>query len=307
MIPIEHIIKQIQALKQKYDALILAHYYVDGAIQELADYVGDSYYLSYLVTTLPQEIIVFCGVSFMGESAKILSPKKTVLLPEPQATCPMASMADFEEIEKTKNEYDDLAVVCYVNSTAALKAQADVCVTSSNAVKIVDLLPQKNIYFLPDQNLGAYIAGKIPGKNFIFGSGHCYVHSGITADAVLKTKNKYPNAVVLSHPECTPEVLQMSDYVGSTTGIIRTAASDSSKEFIICTEVGVLYQLKKQNPEKNFHWVEPLAVCHDMKKITPDKVLLSLTDMIYPVEIDESLRQKAHKPLALMLEMTCKP
>lgn len=295
--------KQIKQLKEEKDVLILAHYYVDEEIQKIADCVGDSYYLSQKAVEAKEKAILFCGVSFMGESAKILNPDKLVLMPDMEADCPMAHMAASEKIEKIRAEYEDLAVVCYINSTAELKRHSDVCVTSSNAMKIVSALPEKNILFVPDENLGRYIASKLPEKNFIFNDGYCYVHKEITKEDVRKAKGQWPEAEVLAHPECTMAVLEEADYTGSTSGIIARAAESPAKEFIICTETGVFYELKKNNPDKVFHPAKEQQICEGMKKITLEKVLHTLQSMDQPVEMDEAARTEAQRPLTRMLQL----
>lgn len=297
------IVEEISQLKKKQDAVILAHYYVADEIQEVADYIGDSYYLSEMATKLPQETICFAGVNFMGESAKILSPQKKVLLPEVLADCPMARMAEEENILAVREEYEDLAVVCYINSTAELKTYSDVIVTSSNAVKIVKALPQKNIYFIPDENLGRYVASQVPEKNFIFNKGFCHVHTSITKENVEKAKLAKPNMEILVHPECKMEILEMADYIGSTAGIIQYASKSDKKEFLICTELGILHELKKNNPNKLFYSVGHRQFCPNMKKITLEKIKNSLQNLETQVEIDEELRKKAYKPLKRMLEL----
>lgn len=295
--------KQIRKLKEEKDVLILAHYYVDEEVQKIADCVGDSYYLSEKAVDASEKAILFCGVSFMGESAKILNPEKLVLMPDPTADCPMAHMAAVEKIEKVKAQYDDLAVVCYINSTAQLKRYSDVCVTSSNAMKIVSALPNKNILFIPDENLGRYIASKLPEKNFIFNDGYCYVHKEITKEDVLAAKEKWPDAEVLAHPECTMAVLEEADYIGSTSGIIARAGESQAQEFIICTETGVFYELQKNNPGKKFHPARENQICSGMKQITLEKVLHTLETMDAPVEMDETARQEAQRPLTQMLQL----
>ena len=250
------IVEEIQKLKQEKNAVILAHYYVRPEVQDIADYIGDSFYLSRVATELSESTIVFCGVSFMGESAKILNPDKTVLMPDPTADCPMAHMADVESIKKVREEYKDVAVVCYINSTAALKEYSDVCVTSANAVKIVKALPNKNIYFIPDRNLAHFVADQVPEKHFIYNEGFCIVHEYMEVEEIKEAKAAHPEAEVLSHPECPPAVLAMSDYIGSTTGIIKQAGITDAKEMIICTESGVLYELEKRYPDKKFYFTE---------------------------------------------------
>lgn len=297
------IVKRINELKKEKNAVILAHYYVEGEIQEIADYVGDSFYLAKIATTVKEDTIVFCGVSFMGESAKILNPEKTVLMPDATADCPMAHMASIEKIQEIKKLYDDVSVVCYVNSSAKLKSYSDVCVTSSNALKIVKNISSKNIFFIPDENLGRYVAGKLPEKNFIFNDGYCPIHKDMTKENLLRVKEKYPNAKVMVHPECTEDVLKLADYIGSTSGIIDYATESDEKEFIVVTELGVLYELRCKNPNKNFYDLGIGQCCPDMKKITLKKVLNSLVNNESEVVLDEDLREKAYIPLKRMLEM----
>lgn len=294
---------EIQHLKKETDAVLLAHYYVDKEVQKVSDYVGDSYYLAKIAKEVPQQTILFSGVYFMGESAKILNPEKTVLLPDVLADCPMAHMVRSEKIQQMREEIEDLAVVCYINSTASLKAHCDVCVTSSNAMKIVKNLPQKNIFFVPDTHLGHYIASLVPEKNFYFNDGFCPVHQKITVNQIESLKEKHPSALVLAHPECDFSVLKLADYVGSTSGIIDYASACNAEELMIATEVGVFYELKRQNPHKRFYAITPEQVCIDMKKITLEKVVASLKMGTTSVEIAEDLRQKALLPLNRMLEL----
>ena len=236
-------------------------------------------------------------------SAKILNPEKTVLMPDMAADCPMAHMASAETIEKIRSEYDDLAVVCYINSTAELKRHSDVCVTSSNAVKIVKALPNKNIFFIPDRNLAHYIAGLVPEKNFIYNEGFCIVHEYMEVEEIQEAKAAHPEAEVLSHPECPAKVLELSDFVGSTSEIIAQAGKSDAKEFIICTESGVLYELQKRNPEKKFYFTETTPICRNMKKVTLEKVLHVLKTGENEVFVDDKLREESKKPLERMLEL----
>ena len=299
-----NIVEQIQNLKKEKNAVILAHYYVRPEVQEIADYVGDSFYLSKVAVDLKEQTIVFCGVSFMGESAKILNPKKTVLMPDMQADCAMAHMADRETIRRMRNTYDDLAVVCYINSTAELKTYSDVCVTSANAVEIVKALPNKNIFFIPDKNLAHFIAEQLPEKNFIYNEGCCPIHDKMQVAEVKKAKKEHPQAEVLSHPECAKAVLALSDYIGSTSGIIRYAAKSNKEEFIICTENGVRHQLEKDNPEKKFYFTATEPICTDMKRITLEKILHVLETGENAVQVAEAVRVDSQKPLERMLELT---
>ena len=240
----ETIREKIERLKKEKDVVILAHYYVDGEVQALADYVGDSFYLSKVATQVTQQNILFCGVQFMGESAKILNPGKNVVMADDFADCPMAHMVTKEKIAEVRAQYDDLAVVCYVNSTAEIKTVSDVCVTSSNAVKVVKNIEAKNIFFVPDNNLGRYVSKMVPEKNFIFHDGFCHVHKSILAENVKAAKEAHPEALILTHPECTEDVVEMSDFVGSTSEIIDYATNSDQKVFLICTEMGVFYELQ---------------------------------------------------------------
>ena len=296
--------EEILKLKEEKNAVILAHYYVRPEVQAIADYVGDSFYLSKVAVDLKEQTIIFCGVSFMGESAKILNPEKHVLMPDMEADCPMAHMAVAEKIQKVREEYDDLAVVCYINSTAELKRHSDVCVTSANAVQIVKALPNKNIFFIPDRNLAHYIAEQVPEKHFIYNEGFCIVHEYMEVEEIKEAKAAHPEAEVLSHPECPPAVLAMSDYIGSTTGIIKQAGITDAKEMIICTESGVLYELEKRYPDKKFYFTETLPVCRNMKKVTLEKVLHVLQTGENEIFVDEVVRQESRKPLERMLELS---
>lgn len=299
----ENIKTDILKLKKQKDAVILAHYYVDESVQEIADYVGDSFYLSKIATTIKHSTILFCGVTFMGESAKILNPEKTVIMADEYADCPMAHMVDQERIEEIKSRYEDVAVVCYVNSTADIKARSDVCVTSSNAVKIVKALKNKNIFFIPDYNLGHYVAVKVPEKNIILNDGFCHVHTSINTMELKKLKDIKKNALVLAHPECKAEVLMLADYIGSTSEIIDYATMSKEKEFIICTEMGILYELKQKNPDKKFYFVGHRQFCPNMKRITLEKVKNALETRTPIIELDKKTRETAKKPLIEMLEL----
>lgn len=291
---------EIQKLKQEKNALILAHYYVDGAIQDIADYIGDSYYLSQIALNSNKDTIVFCGVHFMAESAKMLSPDKTIIIPDEKADCPMAHMVSTYEIEHVRAQYDDLAVVCYINSTAEIKALSDVCVTSANALTIIKGLKEKNIFFVPDKNLASYVASKIPEKNFIFNSGFCCVHNDITKDELVKCKEDHPNVKVLSHPECDKSVLALSDFIGSTSAIIDYVAASNDEKFIICTEVGILHQLIRNNPGKQFYIANDYQICRNMKKITVEKLYNSLVTLTPQMHVDEKTSVNARKALKNM-------
>lgn len=296
--------EKISKLKREKDVAILAHYYVDGEVQRIADYVGDSFYLSKVATKLEQKNILFCGVKFMGESAKLLNSEKKVVMADDFADCPMAHMVTVEKIAEVRAMYDDLAVVCYVNSTAEIKAVSDVCVTSSNALHVVKKLPEKNIFFVPDENLGRYVAKKLPEKNFIFNDGFCHVHKSITVENVVKAKEVHPDALVLTHPECTQDVIAVSDFVGSTSEIIDYATNTACEKFIICTEMGVFFELQEKNPNKKFYSVGHRQFCPNMKKVTLDKVEQALESMSSTVELPEETIKEARKPLERMLELS---
>ena len=294
---------QIEQLKRTKNAVILAHYYAPAEVQEIADYVGDSFYLAKIAKQCDADIIVFCGVQFMGESAKILNPNKKVLMPDLTADCPMAHMVADGVIEEMHKQYADLAVVCYINSTAALKCKSDVCVTSSNAVKIVRSLPNQNIFFIPDRNLGSFVAEQVPEKNIILNDGCCPTHAKITAAQVLAEREKHPNAKVLTHPECIASVVEISDYIGSTAEIIDYVRESKYKEFIVCTECGVAYELKKENPDKEFFFGRKCPSCLDMKLNTLENVLKVLQTGENEVHVSEEIIKEALVPLERMLEL----
>ncbi|MCI8957077.1 MAG: quinolinate synthase NadA [Eubacterium sp.] len=296
-------VQKIMELKKQKDVVIMAHYYVDGQVQALADHVGDSFALSKLATTVTNKNILFCGVKFMGESAKILNPQKTVIMPDITADCPMAHMVEVEKIKQVREMFPDVAVVCYVNSTAEIKSYSDVCVTSSNAIKVVKALPNKDIFFIPDNNLAQYVAKQVPEKHFIFNDGFCPIHKEITRQHILDAKEKHPGAPVLTHPECTKEVLEISDFIGSTSEIIDFATKSDEKEFLIATETGVFYELQQKNPDKVFYSVKGDQICPDMKKITLDNVLTALENFEPEIIMEEDTIEKANAPLVQMLEL----
>ena len=284
--------EKILKLKKEKNAIILAHLYQIPEIQEIADYVGDSYYLSQVARDAKEDLIIFCGVKFMAESAKVLSPEKTVILPAPNAGCPMADMAEVEDVEEMIKKYPDAFKVCYINSSYEVKALCDASVTSSSALKIIKNIPNKQILFLTDQNLGGYISEFFPEKEFILWRGFCPTHHRITAEDIIKAKEEHPNVKVLSHPECSKEVRDLSDYIGSTSGIINYATECEDKEFIIATEEGVLHQLKKKNPDKKFYFPE-VMVCPNMKKTSLQDVYDALDGKKEEVILDEEIRKKA--------------
>lgn len=297
------VLEEIKQLKEEKNAVILAHYYVSDEVQKIADYIGDSYYLSKVAKGTAADVIVFCGVEFMGESASILNPDKKVLMPDLNADCAMAHMVQLEKIQEMREKYEDLAVVCYINSTAEIKTYCDVCVTSANAVKIVRALPNQHIFFIPDGNLGRYVAEQVPEKDVILNSGYCPIHAAMTVEEVRKAKDKYPKAKFLVHPECTKDVLSEADYIGSTSGIIEFAKTDTNTEYIIGTEEGVFYELKKQCPEKKFYTLSNGYVCKDMKLITLEKVRDVLKNELQEITVAEEIREKALVPLERMLEL----
>lgn len=299
----EKVREQIRSLKKEKDAVILAHYYVDEEVQQIADHVGDSYFLAKKATEVSARLIIFCGVSFMGETAKILNPGKKVVMADRYADCPMAHMIEVDRIREVREQYPDAAVVCYVNSTAEVKSQSDVCVTSSNAVKIVKKLANKYIFFIPDNNLGRYVAEQIPDKTFIFHDGFCHVHKSIHRDELLKAKKAKPDAEILAHPECTGDVLAEADFIGSTSQIIDYATDSAKNEFIICTEMGIFYTLHVKNPLKRFYSVGHRQFCPNMKRIRLESVLNALQDPDPEVRIEEEIRIKAMVPLKRMLEL----
>lgn len=291
---------EILKLKKEKGAIILAHYYQIPEIQEIADYVGDSYYLSKIAKDCEENIIVFCGVKFMAESAKILSPEKTVILPVMEAGCVMADMATEEGLAKLKEEHPNAKVVCYINSSTEVKALSDVCCTSSNAENIINNLEEKEIIFLPDRNLGSYIQEKTPDKKFILWNGFCIVHEAIQKEEILRLKDEHEGILTVAHPECSKEIRNISDFIGSTSEIINFVNNSSNKKFIIITEEGVLHQLRKNGEEKEFYIPYGKIVCRNMKMTTLKDLYESLLKMENKIEIDEDLRLKAYNSLKNM-------
>lgn len=296
--------EEIQKLKEEKDAVILAHYYVRPEVQEIADYIGDSYFLSRKAVELPHRTIVFCGVSFMGESAKLLNPEKTVLMPDAEADCPMAHMVTKEIVERARAQYEDLAVVCYINSTAEIKSWSDVSVTSANAVQIVRNLPNHNILFIPDKNLAHFVAGKVSEKHFLYNEGYCPIHEHMKAEEIRELKEQHPSARVLVHPECSSEVLALADYIGSTSGIINYAKNSTDTAFIIGTESGVSYALQQARGDAAFFFPRTEPVCTDMKRITLDKIIDVLKKESNEMRMDDGQECAAAKrTLTRMLEL----
>ena len=279
---------RIIALKKSRNALILAHFYQDIEIQEIADIVGDSFELATKAKETDADIIVLCGVRFMAESAKILNPDKKVLLPVLSAGCPMADMITADDVKRLRAAHPDAAVVCYINSSAAVKAESDICCTSSSAERIVRSLPQKRILFIPDQNLGAYVASKIPEKEIILYDGYCPIHHRVRVEDVKKVKSFYPTMPILMHPECRPEILALADMVGSTSQIIDYALHDVGKEFIIGTEMGVVSRLRLLAPDKHFYLLSQGLFCPNMKKTALADVLNALEQDRYQIALTPS-------------------
>lgn len=294
------LIKKIAALKKERNAVILAHNYERGEIQDIADFLGDSLELSQKAVDLDADVIVFCGVHFMAESAAVLSPDKIVLLPEIDAKCPMADMARVDSLRSLKEEHPDAAVVCYVNTTAEIKAECDICCTSANAIEVVKSLEQKKIIFVPDKNLADYVA-RNTDKQIIPWVGYCPTHNQILPIDVQRAKSLHPMAEVLAHPECRREVLDMSDRVFSTTGMVNYIRASESNEYIIATESGLLHRLKKEDPHKKFYEVSPYTMCPDMKMIDVKAVADSLEHMKYVITVPEDIRIRAKQSLDRML------
>lgn len=290
-------------LKKQKNAIIVAHNYQIDDVQEIADFVGDSFYLSKVCAEREENVIVFCGVHFMAESAKILSPQKKVLLPEIDAGCPLADMITADDVDRLKEKYPDYSIVCYINSPASVKAKSDVICTSSNAIKVVRNIPNNKIIFLPDKNLGLFVKKNVPEKDIILWEGFCITHYKIKKEDVLKAKSAYPDALLLVHPECREEVVELADFVGSTKQIIDFATSSSAKEFIIGTEMGVLYSLKKLNPEKEFYLLHPGMICPNMKKITLTSLREALLYERYEINVDENVLEGAQRALRKMLQI----
>ncbi|WP_333886478.1 quinolinate synthase NadA [Clostridium sp.] len=297
------LVKEINRLKIERDACILAHNYQLPEVQDIADIVGDSLALSRAAANTNNEVIVFCGVKFMAESAKILSPDKTVLIPSKYAGCPLADSITKEQLEVEKKKYPDAEVVCYVNSSAEVKSVSDVSCTSSNAVKVVENSKSNKILFVPDENLAGYVSEQVPDKEIIPWAGHCITHARITIDDVIKAQEEHPEAEMLVHPEVSEEIRENADFVGSTSAIINYAKNSDGKEFIIGTEVGVLHKMKKDNPGKQFYLLSPRLVCENMKMTRLVDVYNSLMNMQYEVSVPENVRIKALGSLEKMISI----
>lgn len=293
-------INEILALKKKRHAIILAHNYQVPSVQDVADKIGDSLELSRAAASLDEDVIIFCGVDFMAETAAILSPQKTVVLPVRGAWCPMAHMITPEQLRELKELYPDAAVVCYVNSTAEIKAESDICCTSANGVQVVNSLKESQVIFVPDRNLAAYVA-RHTRKQIIPWDGYCYVHDNFTSNEIMAARALHPKAEVLVHPECRPEVIDRADFVYSTAGMARHVRSSAAREFIIGTEVGMIYRLVKENPGKAFFSLSESAICQNMKKTNLEDVLRALQTLETRVSVPEDIASRARRSIERML------
>jgi len=301
--PEKNLVKEISFWKKEREAIILAHVYQPGEIQDIADFTGDSLFLSQQASRTKAKVIVFCGVQFMAETAYILSPEKIVLLPEIKAGCPLADMAPAEKVKNKIKELSEVVVISYVNSSATIKSLSDYCCTSANAVQIARSIPaEKKILFLPDMNLADFTSRKAK-RNIIPWQGYCPVHNILTKDDVIKAKKLHPQALLLVHPECRPEVCNLADYIGSTRGIIEFVSNNPAKEYIIGTELGIFHPLKKKNPDKQFFSASKNMICKDMKLITLEKVLYSLKKLEPQVIVPEDIRKKSLKALNRMIKI----
>lgn len=293
---------EIEEIKEEQDLVIVAHNYQRGDIQDIADFVGDSFGLAQKVNELDVSTVVFCGVDFMAESAAILNPDKKVVFPELDAECPMAEMVDIEELREYKEENPDTAVVSYVNTNAETKAESHVCCTSSNAVKVVESLDQEKVLFLPDKNLGDYIEKFVDDKKINVWEGYCATHDNISPEDFRKSIEEHPDAEIVVHPECKPEVVEMADYVESTAGILERAKKTEADEMIIGTEKEMGYRLKKESPDKEYYFPGS-PTCQNMKKITLDKILKSIKNQGPVIKVEEDIAEEAMKPLEKMVEI----
>jgi quinolinate synthase len=294
--------QKILDLKTKRNAVIMAHNYQLGEVQDIADFVGDSLELSQQAAKTKAEVIVFCGVHFMAETASILCPDKIVLMPDLNAGCPMANMINAQQLIERKKELPGYVVVTYVNSTAEVKGESDICCTSANAERVVKSLGNQKILFIPDQYLGSYISLKT-GIKMEFWPGYCPTHARIRPEDILRAKKEHPQAIVIAHPECRPETSTLADYVLSTGGMLRLVSSINQKEIIVATEIGLIYRLRKENPDKTFIAASDQAVCPRMKLITLDKILDSLETLSPIVKVPDSVRVRAKKAVDRMLEI----
>lgn len=299
----KELINAIESMKQQHNAIILAHNYQLPEVQDIADIVGDSLMLSREAANTSANVIVFCGVHFMAESAKILSPDKTVLLPVLDAGCPMADMITVVALKTFKMSYPNVPIVCYVNSSAAVKAECDVTCTSSNARAVIESLAVSRVLFAPDRNLGQFINSQLPNVEVICYQGYCPVHEKVEATEIVNIKKQHPNVKVLLHPECNPNVLAHADFIGSTSQIINYVNQSPDPAFIIGTELGILHSLSRANPTKTFYPVASDFVCADMKKITLQDVFIALRDQQHVITIDEDTSAAAHQALDRMIKI----
>lgn len=297
------IIEEIKKLKHERNAIILSHFYTRGEVQEVADFVGDSLSLCKAAVNSKAEVIVFAGVHFMAESASIISPDKLVLLPVPDAGCPMADMVTVKSLRSEKEKHQEAAVVCYVNSSAAVKAESDICCTSANAINVVNSIENREIIFIPDKNLGAFVSLHTDKKIHLW-PGFCHVHDNIRNENVKELQKMHPDAEFLAHPECRPEVLSLADHILSTSGIVKEVERSGSTEFIIGTEKEIVQSLEKKYPDKKFYPSSEKTFCYNMKKITLESILNSLQNMEYEIRVPEHVRVKAKKSLDRMLEIS---
>lgn len=298
----QELIKAIQDLKKDKNAIILAHNYQIEEVQDIADFIGDSYDLSKQAASSDADVIVFCGVHFMAETANILAPDKIVLLPDKDAGCPMADTIKASDVRKMRKEHPDAAVVCYINTSAAVKAECDASCTSANAVKIVDSLDQEKIIFIPDKNLGTYVK-KNTEKEIILWDGCCDIHNRVRLEELKKVQSLYPDAPVVVHPECNPEIVNEADFVGGTNAMMSYVKESNKERFIIGTEIGMLYPLKKQSPDKDFIILTDSFICPDMKLITLEKIHDSLKSLQPQIIVDKEVAEKALKAVNKILEV----
>jgi quinolinate synthase len=301
---IEKLQKRIAELKKQRNAVIIVHNYQRDEVQDIADITGDSLGLSKAAIKIDADIIVFCGVHFMAETAYILNPNKTVLLPVKEAGCPMADMITPQALKEKKAQYPDAPVVCYVNTSADIKAESDICCTSRNAVEVVRSLKEKRIIFVPDKNLGAYVQSQLPDKKIILWEGFCPTHIGVLPDQIIAAKKSYPEAEFIVHPECNPDVLALADHITSTGGMIQYIKDSDKKEFIIGTEMGMLYRLRQDNPEKKFYLPTEHLLCANMKLTTLGWIVHSLELMVHKVTVPEEIRERAYKSVDRMIKIS---
>jgi quinolinate synthase len=303
MVTDERLVREILNLKRKRDAVILAHNYQIGEVQDIADYTGDSLGLSLQASKTRAQVILFCGVGFMAETAAIICPDKVVLMPDENAGCPMANMITVRQLREMKKRYPKARVVCYVNTTAAIKAESDICCTSANAVKVVSSIPKEiPIIFVPDKSLGDYVARQC-GREMLLWNGYCPTHHRILAQHIIAMRREHPQAVVMVHPECTADVIELADQALSTGGMRRYARETDARELVVGTEVGLLHSLRKDNPQKTFYPASDMADCPNMKLNTLEKMLWALEDMVYQVRVPENIRVRASKAIERMLSL----